>query len=58
MDKPIWKLEPGDEAPDFDLLATGEGAGRGEEPRTVRLSSFRGARSVVLAFYPAAFTSV
>ncbi len=53
---PIWKLRPGDEAPDFDLPATGAGAGRGETPGRVRLSDFRGKASVVLAFFPAAFT--
>jgi peroxiredoxin len=53
----IWKLEPGDEAPDFRLMSTGDGAGRGGPFREISLSSLRG-KSVVLAFYPAAFTSV
>ncbi len=42
-------LAVGDEAPDFTLNnATGEGA--------VTLSSFRSAKNVVLAFFPAAFS--
>jgi len=56
MKLPIWKLAPGLPAPDFDLPATGDGAGRGGPPRRVRLSAYRGERHVVLAFYPAAFT--
>jgi peroxiredoxin len=55
---PIWKLQPGDEAPEFDLPATGGGAGKGVAPGRVRLSDFRGKKNVVLAFYPAAFTPV
>jgi peroxiredoxin len=58
MRKPIWKVEVGDEAPDFELMATGDAAGRGGPRRKVRLSEFRGKKSVVLAFYPAAFTPV
>lgn len=43
-------LQVGDEAPDFTLNnATGEGA--------VTLSSFRGQKNVVLAFFPFAFSS-
>ena len=53
---PIWKLKPGDEAPEFDLPATGATAGRGEPAGRVRLTDFRGKKPVVLAFYPAAFT--
>ncbi|MDE3230716.1 MAG: redoxin domain-containing protein, partial [Chloroflexota bacterium] len=42
-------LHVGDEAPDFTLNnATGEG--------TVTLSSFRGQKNVVLAFFPYAFS--
>jgi peroxiredoxin (alkyl hydroperoxide reductase subunit C) len=40
----------GDAAPDFTLPSTAGG--------TVTLSSFRGERNVLLAFFPAAFTSV
>jgi peroxiredoxin len=58
MRKPIWKVEVGDEAPDFELMATGDAAGHGGPRRKVRLSEFRGKKSVVLAFYPAAFTPV
>jgi len=56
MKLPIWKLEAGLEAPDFDLPATGESAGKGVVPCRIRLSDYRGKRNVVLAFYPAAFT--
>jgi len=41
-------LKVGDEAPDFTLNATTGGK--------VKLSDFRGKNTVVLAFYPAAFT--
>ncbi|MBI5069265.1 MAG: redoxin domain-containing protein [Deltaproteobacteria bacterium] len=56
MKLPIWKLEPGLEAPDFELPATGTSAGKGASPSRVRLSAYRGKRNVVLVFYPAAFT--
>ena len=57
MAKSIWKLAVGDEAPDFELQATGDTAGRGGPKKKVRLSSYRG-KNVVIAFYPAAFTPV
>ena len=57
MAKGIWRLAVGDEAPDFELPATGDGAGRGGPKKRIRLSSYRG-KNVVLAFYPAAFTPV
>ncbi|MBA2603899.1 MAG: peroxiredoxin [Acidobacteria bacterium] len=41
---------PGDEAPDFELPSHRGG--------TVRLSDYRGKKSVVLAFHPLAFTPV
>ena len=56
--KPVWKVEVGDEAPDFELLATGDTAGRGQEKKKIRLSDYRGKKNVVLAFIPAAFTPV
>jgi peroxiredoxin len=56
--RPIWRLKVGEEAPDFELTATGDGAGKGGPRRTVRLSEYRGKKNVVLAFYPAAFTPV
>jgi peroxiredoxin len=56
--KPVWRLEVGDEAPDFELPATGDTAGKGGPAKRIRLSDFRGKRNVVLAFYPAAFTPV
>ena len=56
--KPVYRLEVGDEAPDFDLAATGDGAGQGGPRKRVRLSEYRGKKNVVLAFYPAAFTPV
>ena len=43
-------LDVGDEAPDFEL--------RDQNGRPVRLSSFRGSKSVVLMFYPFAFSRV
>lgn len=55
--KPVYRLEVGDEAPDFLLNGTNEGAGKGKGFRDYRLSEFRG-KSVVLAFYPAAYTPV
>jgi peroxiredoxin len=56
--KPVWRLEVGDEAPDFELPATGDTAGKGGPRKPIRLSDFRGKKNVVLAFYPAAFTPV
>ncbi len=56
--KPVWKIEVGDAAPDFELPATGDTAGKGGPTRRIRLSSYRGKKNVVLAFYPAAFTPV
>ena len=56
--KPVWKVEVGDEAPDFELPATGDVAGKGGPRKTIRLSDYRGKKNVVLAFYPAAFTPV
>jgi peroxiredoxin len=43
-------LKTGDDAPDFEL--------RSHRGGTVRLSSFRGKKNVVLAFHPLAFTPV
>ncbi len=56
--KPVWRVEVGDEAPDFELPATGDTAGKGGPRKKVRLSDFRGKKNVVLAFVPAAFTPV
>ncbi len=56
--KPVWRVEVGDEAPDFELPATGDTAGKGGPRKKVRLSDYRGKKNVVLAFYPAAFTPV
>ncbi len=41
-------VDVGDEAPDFELAD--------QDRQPVRLSSFRGAKNVVLVFYPLAFT--
>ena len=49
MGRPINQLHVGEEAPDFTLPST-QGA--------ITLSSYRGKKNVVLAFYPAAFTPV
>jgi len=43
-------VEIGEQAPDFEL--------RDQHGTPVRLSSFRGAKNVVLVFYPLAFSSV
>ena len=43
-------LSPGDNAPDFEL--------RSHRGGTVKLSSFRGRKNVLLAFHPLAFTPV
>ena len=43
-------VEVGQEAPDFEL--------RNQHGEPIRLSSFRGARNVVLVFYPLAFSGV
>ncbi len=56
--KPVWRVEVGDEAPDFELPATGDTAGKGGPRKRVRLSDFRGKKNVVLAFFPAAYTPV
>ena len=48
--RPVQRLQVGDEAPDFTLPATGG--------REVTLSDYRGAKNVLLVFYPAAFTPV
>jgi peroxiredoxin len=58
MAKGTWKLQVGDEAPDFELQATGDGAGKGGPKKKVRLSNFRGKKNVMLAFFPACFTPV
>ncbi len=56
--KPVWRVEVGDEAPDFELPATGDTAGKGGPRKKVRLSDWRGKKNVVLAFFPAAYTPV
>ncbi|GAC1659252.1 MAG: hypothetical protein NVS4B3_27280 [Gemmatimonadaceae bacterium] len=56
--RPVWKLQVGEEAPDFELDATGDAAGKGGPSRKIKLSEYRGQKNVVLAFYPAAFTRV
>lgn len=45
---PKTHLKVGDMAPDFDLPATVN--------KTFKLSSFKGQKNVVVAFFPAAFT--
>jgi peroxiredoxin len=56
--KGVYRLEVGDEAPDFTLPATGRTAGKGQKACNVTLSEYRGKKNVVLAFYPAAWTPV
>ncbi|MGZ6827806.1 MAG: peroxiredoxin [Mycobacteriales bacterium] len=43
-------VDVGDEAPDFEL--------QDQDRNSVRLSSFRGSKNVVVVFYPLAFTGV
>ncbi len=54
----VWKLSVGEEAPDFELTATGDNAGTGGPRKKIKLSDYRGKKNVMLAFYPAAFTPV
>ncbi len=56
--KPVYRIEVGDDAPDFELPATGETAGKGGPRKKIKLSDYRGKKNVVLAFYPAAYTPV
>ena len=56
--KPVWRVEVGDEAPDLELPATGDTAGKGGPRKRIRLSDYRGKKNVVLAFFPAAYTPV
>lgn len=56
--KPIWKIDVGDDAPEFELLATGDTAGKGQPRKKIKLSDYRGKKNVMLVFYPAAFTPV
>ena len=56
--KAVYAIALGDEAPDFRLKATGDGAGKGGPQKEISLSEYRGKKSVVLAFFPAAFTPV
>lgn len=48
MTPPKTNLKVGDTAPDFTLTAT--------NGQKVKLSDYRGKKTVVLAFFPAAFT--
>ena len=50
-------IQVGVEAPDFELPSN-EPLESGRPGKRIRLSSFRGRKNVVLAFYPAAFTPV
>ena len=56
--RPVWKLQVGEPAPDFDLPATGDTAGKGGPKKRIKLSDYQGKKNVVLAFFPAAFTPV
>ena len=55
---PVYELQVGDEAPDFELTATGDTAGKGGPRKKIKLSDYRGKKNVMLAFFPAAFTPV
>jgi peroxiredoxin len=52
------ELKVGDPAPDITLPATGDTAGKGQQPKNISLSDYQGKKNVVLAFVPAAFTPV
>ena len=56
--RPVWKLSVGEEAPDFELMGTGNSAGKGEKHKKVRLSDYRGKKKVMLLFYPMDFSPV
>ena len=56
--KPVYRIQVGDEAPDFTLPATGLTAGKGQQRANITLSDYRGKKNVVLAFFPAAWTPV
>ncbi len=56
--RPVWRVQVGEPAPDFELIATGDTAGKGQPRRKIKLSDYRGKKNVMLAFYPAAFTPV
>jgi len=56
--KPVYRLEVGEEAPDFTLPATGDTAGKGQEAKQMTLSDFGGKKNVVLVFFPAAWTPI
>ena len=56
--RPVWRMQVGEEAPDFDLEATGDQAGKGGPKKRIKLSDYRGKKNVMIAFYPAAFTPV
>lgn len=56
--RPLWKISVGEPAPDFELTATGDTAGKGQARKKIKLSDYKGKKNVVLAFYPAAFTPV
>jgi peroxiredoxin len=58
MARNLWRLQVGEEAPDFELPGTGDAAGKGGPKKKVRLSDYRGKKNVVLAFFPASFTPV
>lgn len=51
MTPPKTSLKVGDTAPDFTVSARGNTSGK-----DIKLSDFRGKKTVVLAFFPAAFT--
>lgn len=56
--KSIDRLQIGDDAPDFNLPATGATAGRNDKRKSISLKDYRDKRNVVLMFFPAAFTPI
>lgn len=53
---PPPSVRVGQAAPDFSLRYLAKGPGDKVQPQTVSLSDFKGKNTVILAFFPAAFS--
>ena len=49
-------VKVGQQAPDFSLPYLAKGPGEKYEQKTVSLSDFKGKKTLILAFFPAAFS--